>query len=258
MNKNHITSQFTIDFEPVGKRVLSHPGETLSDCALRAGIDLITSCNGLGVCTSCKVEVMEGVVSPPTTNEQARLSKLKHNTNLRLACQTTPLSDVRIFIPAGSLTQGQQLQIDGHYHPTEMNTPYMAKTIEIPPPSLQDLRGDWERLQDTYLTLENIPLQASLPMLKEIPERIRSLNWTVKLVIRDVGLHHELISLLPVDSSYYGIAFDIGSTKIAAFLINLECCGRGHYQSPQPCHAYLRQFKEITGYAGRPNHSISP
>jgi uncharacterized 2Fe-2S/4Fe-4S cluster protein (DUF4445 family) len=68
----------------------------------------------------------------------------------------------------------------------------------------------------------NIPLQASLPMLKEIPEQIRSLNWTVKLVVRDVGMHHELISLLPLDTTYYGIAFDIGSTKIAAFLINLE------------------------------------
>lgn len=222
MNKIHTPSKFTIDFEPVGKRVLSHPGETLADCALRAGIDLITSCNGLGVCTSCKVEVMEGTVSPPTTNEQARLTQLKDNPNLRLACQTTPLSDVRIFIPAGSLTQGQQLQVDGHYHPTDLNTPFLTKTIVIPPPSLQDLRGDWERLQDTYLTLVNIPLQASLPILKEIPERIRSLNWTVKVVVRDVGIKHELISLLPPDSSYYGIAFDIGSTKIAAFLINLE------------------------------------
>ena len=203
MNKNHTTSEFTIDFEPVGKRVLSHPGETLSDCALRAGIDLITSCNGLGVCTSCKVEVMEGVVSPPTTNEQARLSKLKHNTNLRLACQTTPLSDVRIFIPAGSLTQGQQLQVDGHYHPTELNTSFFTKIIEIPPPSLQDLRGDWERLQDAYFILVNIPLQASLPVLKEIPETIRSLNWKVKLVVRDVGMKHELISLLQTDSTYY-------------------------------------------------------
>ncbi|PKO04019.1 MAG: hypothetical protein CVU41_19185 [Chloroflexi bacterium HGW-Chloroflexi-3] len=222
MNKNHTISQFTIDFEPVGKRVLSHPGEMLSDCALRAGIDLITSCNGLGVCTSCRIEVMEGTVSPPTTNERERLSKLKHNANLRLACQTSPMSDVRIFIPAGSLTQGQQLQVDGHYHPTELSTPFLTKSIEILPPSLQDLRGDWERLQDTYLSLMSIPLQTSLPVLKEISERIRSLNWTVKLVVRDAGMHHELVSLLPVDSIYYGVAFDIGSTKIAAFLVNLE------------------------------------
>ena len=217
-----MTSSFTIDFEPVGKRVLSQTGETLADSALRAGIDLITSCNGLGVCTSCKVEVMEGEVSPPTTNEQARLSMLKHNANLRLACQTIPQSDVRIFIPAGSLTQGQQLQVDGHYHPTDLNTPFLTKTITILPPSLQDLRGDWERLQDTYLALVNIPLQASLPLLKEIPDRVRSLNWNVKLVVRDDGIQHELITLLHPEDTYYGIAFDIGSTKIAAFLINLE------------------------------------
>ena len=217
-----MTSSFTIDFEPVGKRVHAHPGETLADSALRVGIDLITSCNGLGVCTSCKVEVLDGMVSAPTTNEQARLSNWDQNSNLRLACQTTPLSDVRVFIPAGSLTQGQQLQIDGHYHPTELNTPFQTKTIKIPPPSLQDLRGDWERLQDEYQNNVSLPLQTSLPVLKEIPERIRSLTWIVKLVVRDMGTYHQLISVLAPETAYYGIAFDIGSTKVAAFLTNLE------------------------------------
>lgn len=222
MNKNQTIPPFTIDFEPVGKRVLSHPGETLADSALRAGIDLITSCNGLGVCTSCKVEVLDGMVSAPTSNEQSRLRKLQQNTNLRLACQTTPLSDVRVFIPASSLTQGQQLQIDGHYHPTELNTPFFTKIITIPPPSLQDLRGDWERLRDEYQKSCPQPLQASLPVLKEIPVCLRRLDWTVKLVVRDAGIQHELISILAADAPYYGIAFDIGSTKVAAFLTNLE------------------------------------
>lgn len=222
MNDKQTNPQFTIDFEPVGKRVHSHPGETLADSALRAGIDLITSCNGLGVCASCKVEVLDGIVSPHTTNEHSRLRKWKDNPNLRLACQTTPLSDVRIFIPAGSLTQGQQLQIDGHYHPTELNTPFFTKIITIPPPTLQDLRGDWERLQDEYFKSSGINLQATLSVLKEIPPRLRRLNWTVKLVVRESDIQHELVSILAPDASYYGLAFDIGSTKVAAFLTNLE------------------------------------
>ncbi len=222
MNDKQTKTQYTIDFEPVGKRVLSHPGETLADSALRAGIDLITSCNGLGVCASCKVEILDGTVSAHTANEHSRLRKWKDNPNLRLACQTNPLSDVRVFIPAGSLTQGQQLQIDGHYHPTELNIPFFTKIITIPPPTLQDLRGDWERLQDEYHKSSGMKLQASLPVLKEIPARVRKLNWTVKLVIRDLGIQQELISILAPDAAYYGIAFDIGSTKVAAFLTNLE------------------------------------
>lgn len=161
-------------------------------------------------------------MTAPTSNEQSRLRKLQQNTNLRLACQTTPLSDVRVFIPASSLTQGQQLQIDGHYHPTELNTPFFTKIITIPPPSLQDLRGDWERLRDEYQKSCPQTLQASLPVLKEIPVCLRRLDWTVKLVVRDAGIQHELISILAADVPYYGIAFDIGSTKVAAFLTNLE------------------------------------
>jgi uncharacterized 2Fe-2S/4Fe-4S cluster protein (DUF4445 family) len=61
-----------------------------------------------------------------------------------------------------------------------------------------------------------------LPVLKEIPVCLRRLDWTVKLVVRDAGIQHELISILAADAPYYGIAFDIGSTKVAAFLTNLE------------------------------------
>jgi uncharacterized 2Fe-2S/4Fe-4S cluster protein (DUF4445 family) len=222
MNKNRLHSEHTIDFEPVGKRVQSKPDETIADSALRAGIDLITSCNGLGVCTSCKVELVDGELSQPTANEQTRLKKFRQNPNLRLACQCYPLSDVKIFIPPGSLTQGQQLQVDGHYHPTELVTPFHAIEVEIPLPTLSDLRGDWERLQDTYFERMQTPLKANLSILQLLPTQTRTLNWKLKLISREAGENHELVSLLPPNSTFYGLALDIGSTKIAAFLINLE------------------------------------
>ncbi len=215
-------TSFIIDFEPVGKRVKSKPGETLADSALRAGIDLITSCNGLGTCTSCKMELIHGTLTPLTMNEIARLRRMKDNPNLRLSCQAFPLSDVRLFIPARSLTQGQQLQVDGHYHPTELETPFKARHVRIDPPSLHDLRGDWERLRDAYRLQYQTTLAATLPVLKAIPTQIRSSKWKVTLIVRQDEFHDQLISVLPLNSQYYGVALDIGSTKIAAFLINLE------------------------------------
>jgi uncharacterized 2Fe-2S/4Fe-4S cluster protein (DUF4445 family) len=236
MTKNHILSPIIIEFEPIGKRVQSLPGETLADSALRAGIDLITSCNGLGVCTSCKVEVTAGELTSPTDIELVKLSKLKTNTNVRLACQAAPLSNVRIFIPPGSLTQGQQLQVDGHYHPIELHTPFSARIVDIDQPSLQDLRGDWERVRYAYSHQTGVPLQASLAVLAQIPDQIRTLGWKVKLVVHEYKFHHELITVLPVDAEYYGLALDIGSTKIAAFLINLvngEMVDQTGFMNPQ-------------------------
>lgn len=215
-------TEFTIDFEPIGKRVLALPGETLADSALRAGIDLITSCNGLGVCTSCKIELLTGELTPPTDNEQNRFLKRNLKTNLRLACQCSPRSDVKIFIPPGSLTQGQQLQVEGHYHPTELSTRIQSFELELSPPTLQDLRGDWERLQDAYYQKTNKLLRANLETISVIPALSRSNNWKIRLIVREGNNHHDLVSLLPINSPYYGLAFDIGSTKIAAFLMDLQ------------------------------------
>jgi uncharacterized 2Fe-2S/4Fe-4S cluster protein (DUF4445 family) len=223
MNEKITQAKFVIDFEPIGKRVISLPGETIADSALRAGIDLITSCNGLGVCGSCKIELVEGELTPPTNNELARLLKNNPRSNQRLACQCSPLSDVKIFIPPGSLTQGQQLQVDGQYHPTELDILIQAIELELTPPSLHDLRGDWERLQDSYLEKTKIQLLADLHTIKTIPNFLRSQNWKVRLIVRaDTNQQHTLISVLPPESPYFGLAFDIGSTKIAAFLMNLQ------------------------------------
>ena len=222
MKKQQPLSEFTIDFEPIGKRVLALPGETLAESALRAGIDLITSCNGLGVCTSCKIELVDGELTPPTDNETIRLLKRNPDTNFRLACQCSPRSDVKIFIPPGSLTQGQQLQVDGHYFPTELNTLIDVIELELAPPTLHDLRGDWERLQDAYYQETNKSLQANLAAIKEIPFSMRANHWKIRLIVRNNKFFDDLIAILPIDSAYYGLAFDIGSTKIAAFLMNLQ------------------------------------
>ena len=48
-----------------------------------------------------------------TEEEKNQLSNLEINDGLRLACQASPKTDVKIFIPPSSLTHGQQLQLEG-------------------------------------------------------------------------------------------------------------------------------------------------
>ena len=56
-------NSFIVDLEPLGKRVLLHQGKNIVDAALLAGLDLVTSCNGLGICGSCKVRLINGELS---------------------------------------------------------------------------------------------------------------------------------------------------------------------------------------------------
>lgn len=73
-------------------------GQRLLDAILQAGIDHRHICGGHGFCTSCRVEILEGDVSPVSRLERERLGR--EAGRLRLACQMTVHGDVSIRVPA--------------------------------------------------------------------------------------------------------------------------------------------------------------
>ena len=104
---------FRIDFEPLGKRGLARPGQTLLQVAQSAGVGLASVCGGEGTCEECRVRLASGRLTAPTLVEEAVLSKADLSAGVRLACQAEPLSDVKLDIPPESLTVDQRLQLDG-------------------------------------------------------------------------------------------------------------------------------------------------
>ena len=188
MTKNHILSPVIIDFEPIGKRVQSLPGETLADSALRAGIDLITSCNGLGVCTSCKVEVTAGELTPPTENELVKLSKLKTDHQCTpclpgISTERCPdFYSTRLPDSGATITGGWALSSDRIEYAIQQ-----PGSLKYDQPSLRDLRGDWERVYDAYSVNTGVSLQASLPSLPKSQARFvrltgKSSCWFMNLI----------------------------------------------------------------------------
>ncbi|MGB7443845.1 MAG: 2Fe-2S iron-sulfur cluster-binding protein [Coleofasciculaceae cyanobacterium] len=86
-----------------GKTFECSPGSNLRKVLLEHGVALyngkadLINCRGIGSCGTCAVKV-EGEVSEPNWKDQARRSLPPHSptTNLRLACQTKVLGDVRV------------------------------------------------------------------------------------------------------------------------------------------------------------------
>lgn len=73
-----------MSFIPLGTSAVAKENETVLDVARRAGAPLGNSCGGVGVCARCKVRVVSGELSPPTSME-VRFGKLEEGE--RLACQ---------------------------------------------------------------------------------------------------------------------------------------------------------------------------
>lgn len=113
--------KFTVDFQPVGRRVDLRYGETLLQAAQSSGMELQAACGGSGTCGHCQVRLVTGWVSAVTAEELHLLSQPLLQGGFRLACQASPRSDVTVEIPAESLTSGQRVQLESEVSRVEID-----------------------------------------------------------------------------------------------------------------------------------------
>lgn len=211
-----------IDFQPAGRRIVVEQGGDLLTAAQHAGIDLIAACSGIGICGTCRIRLVEGQLSDPTTVEVDILDAEQINKGYRLACQAVPLGDVRIEVPPESLPVGNKLVVGGIDHGVQVNPLITHLDVSIEPPGLDDLRSDLTRLEEVVHKTKYWPLIVDLPVLVSLPENLRKNNWSVRLGLR--RHYHEicLVAVLPKQTALYGLAVDIGSTKLAAYLVDMN------------------------------------
>ncbi|HHV62450.1 MAG TPA: DUF4445 domain-containing protein [Firmicutes bacterium] len=235
-------------------------GTTLLDAAVQAGMRIRASCGGKGTCGKCRVYA-SGELSPVTSSEEAFLSPRELAAGLRLACQAKARGDVSIRIPSETRITGAQILTagaaagDGRDEQTFKVDPLLRKVyLELDPPSLDDTDADFERLERkiaTALRPRVSRVSADLDMIRRMPFLIREAGYRVTAVLnsfedsfdsedflhpgdsrglrglRDgapaMGAPAKILALEPGDTAdkCYGVAFDIGTTTVAGFLMDL-------------------------------------
>jgi uncharacterized 2Fe-2S/4Fe-4S cluster protein (DUF4445 family) len=224
---------YQIDFEPVGKRVRVTKDKSLLAAAQEAGVALAAVCGGVGVCKDCKIRLISGEVSAITQSEREAFTPDALSRGWRLACQVFPHADLKIEVPVESMTTSQRLQTEGLSKVVEINPSVQAFDFELPPPDLDDLRADWERFSSILGGNPQKPTAVVMSVLMQFSTRMRVQNWSGRALI---GQDSEVIGFLNKDSGYYGLAVDIGTTKVAAYLVNLvsgKTLGRTAAMNPQ-------------------------
>jgi uncharacterized 2Fe-2S/4Fe-4S cluster protein (DUF4445 family) len=216
-------STFEIDFEPIGKRVDVAPGTDLLDAARQAGIGLASVCGGEGTCGRCRVVIMSGYVTPPVDADRRFLTQLELTSGQRLACRCRIYGDVKVHIPKASLVTDQRLQLDGQARQLQIDQTIHAYEVEVPAPTLHDLRADLERVIDGLETAHGLRKLAAEPLVvTELSTRTRQTpnasEWHLSAYVRG----HEIVGFAAPGQRPLGLAVDLGTTKIAAYLVDLE------------------------------------
>lgn len=212
-------STFEIDFEPIGKRVDVAPDTNLLEAARQAGIGLASVCGGEGTCGRCRVTIMSGEVSAPVDADRRFLSQLELTSGQRLACRCQVHSDVKVQVPKASLVTDQRLQVSGVARQMQIEAAVHAYEIETPEPTLHDLRSDLDRVIDALETLHGRRKWFAEPaVVRTLPTLARRTQWRLTVYAR----HNEIVGFEAPGRKPIGFAVDLGTTKIAGYLVDLE------------------------------------
>jgi uncharacterized 2Fe-2S/4Fe-4S cluster protein (DUF4445 family) len=209
---------YTIDFEPIGRRGECRDGESLLDCARRLGVGISSICGGKGTCRSCKVQVLSGSLSNPTSNELEAIPSQELKDGWRLACQTYPTSDCKLTVPPEAMTTLQRVQVEGLEIPIQPEPPARSYLLQLSPPSLEAARADADRLLGALNQHQLSCNKIGIDVLRVLPNQLRSWNWECQAIVRN----DEVIGLVPRSRRLLGLAVDLGTTKIAGYLVDLS------------------------------------
>lgn len=208
-----------IDFEPIGKRVEVPVGSSLFEAARQGGIGLASICGGEGKCGRCRIVVMSGEISPPVEADRLFLSEAELGAGQRLACRAHAYGNVKVHIPKASLVTDQRLQIGGVARRVQVKAAVRAFEVEAPEPTLRDPRSDLERVVDGLETAHGLRnLQAALTVVRTLSPLARRTHWRLAAFVRG----REIVGFEAPGRRPMGFACDLGTTKIAGYLVDLE------------------------------------
>lgn len=202
-------------FQPLGRRIHTARGDTLLDAAQSAGVALAAVCGGVGVCGDCRVRVLKGRLSALNLTEEELLTAQDIADGFRLACQSIVETDDEFIVdvPPESLSVIQRSQVEGEEATLDLYPAVEMLDLSAVPPSVDDLRGDWERI----IGFDPAEWRISAPVLAQVPELLRGHEWRMGLVAHG----RDVVHVLPPDRAPLGFAVDVGTTGLAAYLLDL-------------------------------------
>ncbi|MBI2311588.1 MAG: DUF4445 domain-containing protein [Betaproteobacteria bacterium] len=206
----------TVTFQPVGRSFKVARGDVLFNVAAECGVEVDTVCGGNGSCGKCKVQFQD-FTPAPTPLDYVHLTAGEIARGVRLACQVAADRDMVVQVPAAGARSGVRILHHGVTRDIELRPNIRKVFVPYENPRLREHVSDWDRLR-LVLPRKLRPVDISLRVLRKLPGLVRNpAGLTMVLTGRRV------IELEPGNTAgeQYGVAFDVGSTTIVGFLMDL-------------------------------------
>ncbi|AET67694.1 putative metal-binding protein [Desulfosporosinus orientis DSM 765] len=208
-----------IIFQPGSIGIQVETGTTIMKAMNQAELRADFPCGGVGKCGKCRVKVLAGS-GELTASEKDRLTIQEQEEGIRLACLAEIHENMIV-----ELLSPQQLQhhilMDALDRPFYLNANVIKQFVEVKEPSLSNHKSDWQRLKDAlaiYGYAEH-QLQVCLPILRQLPETIKQGEGKLTAVL--LGLEVVGVEAGDTSANLWGMAFDIGTTTIVGYLMDL-------------------------------------
>jgi uncharacterized 2Fe-2S/4Fe-4S cluster protein (DUF4445 family) len=246
---------FDVLFLPSGLKGQFAAGTPLLDAARELGIGIESICGGTGACAKCKCQVLDGTfddeghelsmghmvttshglrsrnshVTPATEHEQKLTRKHQFKHGERLGCQTRVLGDAVVFIPEEARVR-EAIVRKAAGKPIAVRDPVTRKYFAtVPAPTLEDHRGDWERLRDALKAEHGINVAIDFTTLKQLsdiakPQRAKIMHLTATVWLPDPNGIGEVVRIENGDTTatLLGLAVDLGTTTMASYLCDMH------------------------------------
>ena len=196
-------------------------GTNLLEALQDAGYELPSLCGGMGLCGKCQVRVREGTLSS-TESDREFFSEEELENGMRLSCRIEVEGDLTIDVP--SLAQGKSEEataksdLDEQIVGVEPDSGIERTLLELDGPGREDQRADSTRITDEFGDECTVPLD----VLEYLPGRLRENDFSVTVTVDRP--ENRVLSVESSDKQYqtYGMTFDIGTTTVAAYGLDLE------------------------------------
>lgn len=215
-------------------------GENLLEVARKTNVAIDAPCSGNAACGKCKVKLLGGELESQKT---LHITDEEYAQGWRLSCVSKVIADVEIGVPDIASAYKSRMKVADLDSAKEIEIFEKTKTdvenagisfgndlevvrVTMNPPTLDDTMPDLERLKWAVgAACGTDRVKVPFEVMKHMAQKLRDYEFDVQCVIlRGEDGKAEVLDICPKDEDVKlcGLAVDIGTTSVAALLIDMR------------------------------------